>query len=73
MAFQVEEAKCVQGFRESKSAVIVQRRFRTVFGRNPATKYQFTTGTNCLIGLDASVNEQVPVRRPVTEAQVHDV
>lgn len=42
-----------------------------MFGRNPPTKYQFTAGTNCLIGLHAFVNEQAPGRRPVTEDHVH--
>lgn len=36
-------------------------------------KCRFATGTNCLIRLDASVNEQVPEGRPVTESQVDDV
>jgi hypothetical protein len=61
------------GFRESRSAVTVQRKFRTLFARNLPKEYQFTIGTNCLSGLDASVNEEAPGRRAVTEAQVHDI
>jgi hypothetical protein len=38
MASQVEEAKCVLWFYESRSTVTLQRRFPAVFGREPLTK-----------------------------------
>jgi hypothetical protein len=60
MASQVEKDKCMLWFHEFRSVVIVQRRFRTVFGRDPSTKMLITGGINCSIRLAAFVEENAP-------------
>ncbi|KAJ4437533.1 hypothetical protein ANN_17678 [Periplaneta americana] len=46
-----ERARCVFLFEETKSTTVVQRRFRTQYGKNPPTRATFILGTVLLLRL----------------------
>jgi hypothetical protein len=70
MASQVEEAECVLWFHESRSVVTVQRRFCTVFGREPATIMSIYMWHKLFDQTGCICKGKSPGRRPVTEAWV---
>jgi hypothetical protein len=73
MASKVGKAKCVLWFHESRSAVTVQWRFRTVFGREPPTKMSIYKWCKLFDHTARIYKGRSHGRRPVTEAQVDTV
>jgi hypothetical protein len=73
LASEVERAKCMLRFHESRSAVTVQRRFLTVSGREPPTEmlicqwYELFDQTGCIYKGKCSR------RWPVSETKVAEV
>jgi hypothetical protein len=73
MASQVEKAEWVLRFHESRSAVTVQRRFRTTFGREPPTKISVYKWEKLFDQTGCIFKGKSPRIRPVAEAQVDTV